>query len=481
MEKNKSEEIKAIRALYYYQGAFKEYREFRKLIDQEAKKRGIDSIELLDYFVDHKEELIKLFKKKDIGKLEKIPGKFKKIYIHPEIDNLMHNLYKTQKLAKIDEGSEAVIWESQGVQYIIKTDYLSKLEGLPPKVFVSQIKNISLLMGFTQEQNFKSKRKRAECKFTLSYYAQRRGYLKEEILRGGKFFIELKRDLFTGAYTTYRIDKVIIEGKEYTAYGIPNFYRLYEPVDPKNKNWIIRFNEPYKAWILQILNGKANQFFIKNRKAIEDRKTTDRPYLFLFYMQLVKRKRKNLLTTPVRIGSLLFDMKLPEKILIRPKECFELLKDCLTYFSQNYQPRPELESFYLYNDFHKTKTAKLPLSISKAFKQYPYEDFKELIKAIGIRDIREAYISFKRPHTKKKHKLNKEENELLERTLNWFDGQVTKIPAGDQESLVKMYIKKIGYGNYRKLFEAEANKIEATAVEFLTRVLPAELKKITYT
>jgi len=459
----------------------------QNFLTREAAKRKLSVLDFIGYIESHRAELIKLLEDEIPGQLsifekkEFVYPKFSKIYSHSEIDNLMQNLYKTQKLAKISEDSEVVIWESQGVQYIIKTDYLSKLEGLPPKVFVSQIKNISLLMGLTQEQNFRSKKKKAECRFTLSYYAQRRGYLKEEILRGGKFFIELKRDLFTGAYTTYRIDKVIIEGKEYTAYGIPNFYRLYEPVDPKNKKWIIRFNEPYKAWILQILNRKANQFFIKNRKAIEDRKTTEKPYLFLFYMQLVKRKRKNLLTTPVKIGNLLTDMRLPEKILISPKRCFELLRECLIYFSTHYEPVPELESFNLFNDFHKTETVKLPLSISEAFKEYSYVDFKDLLSATGIKDIREAYISFKRSCKKpKEYKLNEEENKLLERTLNWFNnGQITKIPTEDQKSMIKMYIKKIGYENYKRLFEVEANKLEASAVEFLTEVLPGELKNFT--
>ncbi|MHB8278923.1 MAG: hypothetical protein ACYDIA_14900 [Candidatus Humimicrobiaceae bacterium] len=161
-------------------------------------------------------------------------------------------------------------------------------------------------------------------------------------------------------------------------------------------------------------------------------------------------------------------MQLPEKILIRPKECFELLKECLIYFS-----------IILYNDFNKTETAKLPLYISEAFKQYSYEDFKGLLKAIGIKDIREAYISFKRLHTKPNNKLNEKEKELLERTLKWFDGQITKIPMKDQKSQVEMYIKKLGHDYYRELYEAEANKFNVNAVEFLIKVLPNKLKEYT--
>ena len=488
----KPNSLKATLALIYNQGGFKKadkkFKKFRELIKNEAKKRKYaNPYKLLDYFAEHKEELIELLEKKDIKKL--FP-KFKKIYTHSEIDNLFHSLFKTQKLK--DKGTDSIeedfltgevkIWESKGVQYIVKIDDLPKLEGKNPKVYVSQIKNLSSLMGLTQEQQFNNSTKEATCEFTLPYYAERRGYSKEEIRKGGNFFNELKRDLLTGAYTTYRIDKVIIEGKEYTAHGIPNFYILYEPKDHENK-WKVDFNNPYSSWIKKILNGEAKQYFVSNRKAIEDRITTERPYLFLFYMQLTKRKRSNLITTPVKIKNLLRDMKLPEKILIRPKECFKIIKECLIYFSENYQPSPELESFRIYNDFNKTETLKLPLSISGAFKKYDYEDFKDLIKAVSLKDVREAYISFKRPYKKPKRKfrLSEEEQELLNRTLKWFNGQVTKIPLKDQRGQIEMYIKKLGFKDYKELFEREANKYNSNAVEFLTKVLPDRLRKFKYT
>jgi len=455
--------------------------ESSKLRLEEAKERNWSIPEIVDYYFKNRKELFELLEKKGIK------PKFKKIYTHSELLNLQQILFKTQKLndkgmSTIKEDfitGEVKIWESEGVEYIVKVDDLPKLNGKNPKVYVTQIKNLLLLMGMIQEQQFNNSIKEAKCEFTLSYYAERRGYTKEQIKKGGKFFNELKRDLLTGAYTTYRVDKVIIEGKEYIAHGIPNFYTLYEPKDHENE-WSVVFNSPYSKLILEILNGKAKQYFVEDRKAVEDRATTNKPYLFLFYMQLIKRKRANLSTTPVKIGNLLTDMKLDEQILTRPKECFNLLKECLIYFSEHYQPTPEIEQFFLYNDFHKTETVKLPLHISEAFKQYGYNDFKGLIKAMGVKDIRETYISFKRSYAKpKKSKLNKEEKELLERTLNWFDGQVTKIPLEDQKSLIEMYIKKIGYENYKKLFEVEANKLEANAVEFLTKVLPDKLRRPT--
>ena len=469
-------------------GTNKESKEPEK--DKKQKDGGIDSFTNLIEELTKRgipqgsaKEIADLVAGKASKKQLEKPKKFKQIYTHSKMENVMHKVLKTQKLK--DTGisnmhedfiaGEVKIWESKGVEYIVKVEDLLKLDGKNPKVYVTQIKSLLLLMGMIQEQQFNNLIKEAKCEFTLSYYAERRGYSKEEIQHQGVFFNELKRDLFSGAYTTYRVKQMIIEGKEYTIHN--TFYGLYEPKEHENK-WEVEFNNPYGKWILEILNGEAGQYFIKDRKAIEDRATTEKPFLFLFYQQLIKRKRPNLITTPVKVLNLLGDMKINEQILARPKECFELLRECLIYFSEHYQPTPEIEQFFLYNDFHKTKTVKLPLYVSEAFKQYPYEDFRDLLKDIGIKDIREAYISFKRPgiksKSKKKQILSEEEEEesLLERTLKWFNGQITKIPQEDQESLVKRYIKKYGAVEYGRLFEKEANKYSPNAVEFLTKTLP---------
>ena len=428
---------------------------FEKLINNwltniESFTNKEEFIEDLTQFLKLK---IKLFEKKDHKKLSR---KFDKTYIHKEINNILNGVFVGEKLKNkgiqivdiptIGEETitgEVMVWENKGIEYFVKADDILKLDGKNPKAFASQIKNISLLMGMAQEQQYNNSTKEAKCEFTFSYYAERRGYSKEEVMKSGNFFNELKRDLLTGAYTTYRIDKVIIEGKEYIAHGIPNFYTLYEPKDHEIK-WRVDFNNPYSGWIIKILNREAGQYFITNPKAIEDRVTTEKPYLFLFYMQLIKRKRSNLFTTPVKIGNLLKDMKIDEQILARPKECFKLLKECLIYFNQNYQPVPEIDQFFLYNDFHKTKTIKLPLNISEAFKQYPYEDFRGLLKAIGIKDIREAYISFKRPYVKPESKKPKHFilteahaeliNEILEWARDWEEYQEgNKIPFTEEE------------------------------------------------
>ena len=80
INKTKPSSLKATLALTYNQGAsqfskeaketktyekYKEFKEFRKIIDREAKKRNAKPYELIDYFAEHKEELLNLLKKKD--------------------------------------------------------------------------------------------------------------------------------------------------------------------------------------------------------------------------------------------------------------------------------------------------------------------------------------------------------------------------------------------------------------------------------
>ena len=432
-----SKELEALLHVFYQSGYkqeqlfsikdnkdFKDNKKFRALINKEAKNRNLTPYELISYFAENKEELIELLEKKDI----KYP-KFSKIYTHSETEKIMKSVLIThgqglhEKAIKDNldnalpwQNGDVKIWEGKGIDYIVGVGDLIKLEGKPPKVYVSQAKNILLLMGMIQEQQFNKEVKEAICRFKLSYYAERRGYTAEEIAGGGNFYNELKRDLLSGALTRY--GKILIKGKKYTVYN--SFYGLYMPDDP-GEDWIVEFNNPYKDHVLQILNKEARQHFIKSTKAIEDRTTTEKPYLFLFYQQLTDRKRANLITTPLKVGSLLADMKLQDKILARPKECFKILKECLLYFSEHYQPYPEIEEFNIYNDFHQTKTIKLPLHISEAFRECNYEDFKDHLQAIGIKDIREAYISFKRPYIKPVDKfvLTDKDEQLIEEIMAW--------------------------------------------------------------
>ena len=448
---------------------------FKEFIDKEAKKRNTKPLKLIEYFSDHIPELTRLL---EGLKGKKIVFKNKNIYLEAVLQKILHEIYKPQKLINTGKQGLFETWEGKGVQYLIPIDSLPALKGNIPKVSVSQHKNMNLLMGLTQEQQYYNDDKRAECKFTFSYYAERRGYTKEEIQKGGKFYDELRRDLLTGAITTYKIDKIKIEGKNYTRYGIPNLYMLDEPAD-RGGNYIVTWNEPYHTKILDILNNKKIQHFRINRLAIEDRHTSQREYLYRFYLELVTRKQLNLFSVPVKVRNLLISMQVSDST--RPKECFEILKECLIYFSTHYEPVPEIESYNIYNDFHKTETLRLPLSITEAFQNYTYESYKGLLKAIGIKDIKQAFISFKRPYTKPKAKktreLNDDETRLLERTLKWFENWNFKIPRDKQDSMIRTYIKKLGYDNYLKLYEHEADKPKPNGIEFLIKVLPDYLKE----
>jgi hypothetical protein len=508
----KKQERKAYYALIYQSGLYQQdslfkvedlgdqerSKAFRQFIDQEAKKRDITPLEMIDYFGENKEELTGLLKKKKI----EYP-KFSKIYTHSEMEDIMHNLLVTQGLKEksknlqdksITETNGAVkVWVGKGVDYIVNVEDIIKLEGKPPKVYVSQKKNLLLLMGMIQEQQYDNAVKEAICTFKLSYYAERRGYTKEEIQQGGNFFNELKRDLLSGAITSY--GKILVKGKKYTVFN--SFYALYMPDDPGGE-WMVEFNNPYKNFVIQILNKEARQQFVKATKAIEDRTTTDKPYLFLFYQQLTERKRNSLITMPVKIGSLLTDMKIRDKMLSRPKDCFNILKECLIYFHEHYQPTPEIESFNIYNDFHKTQTIKLPLNISEAFKELPYEDLKDLLKAIGIKDIRDAYISFKRPpaaiHKKHGHfVLSEADEELINEIMAWAKEweeyeEGNKIPFTEEEryKFLSDCIKYLGHEALDKSYLEELNRKRENhfgdyhiddPIGYFTKRLPGMLKE----
>jgi hypothetical protein len=83
-KKNKNKQKKALLSLIYQPELFDHINEqdiedsieFREFITEEAKERGIDSLELIDYFAENREELISLLKKKNykkfILKLDKI-------------------------------------------------------------------------------------------------------------------------------------------------------------------------------------------------------------------------------------------------------------------------------------------------------------------------------------------------------------------------------------------------------------------------
>ena len=75
-KKNKNIQREALLSLIYQQELFDhldeedsgESKEFREFITEEAKARSVDSLELIDYFAENREELTALLKKKNYDK-----------------------------------------------------------------------------------------------------------------------------------------------------------------------------------------------------------------------------------------------------------------------------------------------------------------------------------------------------------------------------------------------------------------------------
>jgi len=121
----------------------KESIKFYKLIKEESIKRGTKHQDLIEYFIEHKEELIKLLKYKKV-----VYKKFLKIYEHAEMEKIKSEILTPGWLVKI--GSEIInedyasgnfdIYErikDKNIQILYK--FLGK-----PKLSVSQLKNIYL-------------------------------------------------------------------------------------------------------------------------------------------------------------------------------------------------------------------------------------------------------------------------------------------------------------------------------------------------
>jgi len=262
----------------------------------------------------------------------------------------------------------------------------------PPKLGVSQAKNIDALGFMLQRENWlrekEGKEKLAELEFSLKDYAKIRGYDDKQITQGGKFLAELKRDLFTGAYTTYRLDKVIIDGKEYTAHGLPNIYILLEPKNPKDK-WKIQYNEPYRDYYL---NGR--QYYPILLEAIKDKGTnSEKGFLYFFFKLVMRYASTGDFKTQLKVSTLLGNIKVSDYTKERPQEAFKVLCECIYYTASKYKAIKEVRFF----DSGKCEKVKVITDLEK-FKSWDYEGFKkEVLEGLGLDDIREALISFNIP------------------------------------------------------------------------------------
>jgi len=265
----------------------------------------------------------------------------------------------------------------------------------PPKLGVSQVKNIDTLGYMLQRENWKrekaGKTKTAEFEFDFKDYAKMRGRTETELARGGKFLDELKKDLFTGAYTTYRLDRVEIDGKLYTAHGLPNIYILLEPDNHKG-NWKVIYNEPYKNYYI---NGK--QYYPVLLQAIQDKNTDDRKGYLYFFFKIVMSyaSTKPGFARQLKVITLLDKITISDGTKARPREAFKVLCECIYYTADNYKAIKEVRFF---NNW-KCEKVKIINDLEK-FKKWDYNDFtKEVLTPLGLTDFRDALISFNAPPT----------------------------------------------------------------------------------
>jgi len=227
-EEIRKKELKARLSMVYSQGlkqpqlfklnGYKENKEaikFRELIDREAKKRKVKPLELIDYFVDNKEELIDLQGPINGKQFRPISG----------TESLVpHYIMKISKMVNITQLSERDYrgtvntleygemekWEN-GITYLVKKiDFWGKMDRRLPKPNAYLDKVIKVLIYLIQQEASKSD----------TYITQARGsfYLLDMAKFLNVDFKELRRTLITGACIVYEYPHKI-NGVDYKYYG----------------------------------------------------------------------------------------------------------------------------------------------------------------------------------------------------------------------------------------------------------------------
>ena len=361
-----------------------------------------------------KDKWMELIKKELIEKdkrIKELEEEKKEIYKTPKfLEEIQRSIFRPTGLRDKDfmgfahDGNEEVAeWDIKGGKARYPKSKQAKIDrkktetGLsviptPPKLGVSQVKNIDTLGFMLQRENWlrekNGKEKLAELEFSLKDYAKMRGYDDKQIARGGEFYNELKRDLFAGAYTTYRLDKVIIDGKEYIAHGLPNIYILLEPKNEKDK-WKIKYNEPYRDYYL---NG--TQYYPILLKAIKDKGTDkEKGFLYFFFKLVMSYASTTDFRTQLKVSTLLDKIKIRDAVKSRPREAFKTLCECIYYTASKYRVIKEVRFF----NNRKCVRVKAITDLEK-FNGWDYNDFtRDVLVELGLNDIRDALVSFNTP------------------------------------------------------------------------------------
>jgi len=350
--------------------------------------------------------------KKIINPIEKPLEKKAEVYKNPkDFADITRSIFSNTGFKDLDfigytneRGVDEAKWKKKGLTALVPRKDLILLDQrkkknpeqgylipTPPKIAVSQAKNIDTLLVLLEKENRKREQagqgRTGELEFSLKDYAKIRGKSETQLAKGGEILRELKMDLISGGITSYVFDLEATTGRK--SYLIQNFYGLEVPKVKSKEKWKVIFNEPYKTFIL-----KSGQYYPILLKAIQDKNTDDRKgYLYFFFRLVMSYASTGDFKTQLRVSTLLDKIKAGDRTKERPQEAFNVLAECIYYTATNYKAIKEVR-FFDSGKCEKVEVIKDPAR----FKEWDYNDFtKEVLTPLGLTDIREALVSFNTP------------------------------------------------------------------------------------
>jgi hypothetical protein len=382
-------------------------------------------------------------------------------------------------IIELENHESLEVWENKmGVRYEMSSipyGLLFKDRWQYPNFGVGQDMMFKMLIALCEKQNKGKENKEPIIQVSLSDIARYMGESEENIKKGSRYLDKYKHLLFSGLHTVIKY-KTTYNKKPYTWHGA--IWSIGEP-DDGSTDFLIEFNSQLGRDIVKGLHGELKGFYRVYVRELRDLKARRRPYLHRFYSWLMFMNRKSGTTIPMKAINLIKAIKDDKNLQSRPKNCYELLMECFTYIGENYPE--DLKRVTFYNSKDRSKS--IEFEITDHYKNMSYKDFKSWLKAgTGLKDIREALISCKSDRRTRKKQLTDKENQLINRIMAWVENyeKVTntqiKFNSEDRISFIGYCLKKMGHDSLEGLFEKEANKENPNAIEFLTKVLPGELK-----
>jgi len=410
-------------------------------------------------------------------KIERGTG-FSNVKMEKELDRILAKTPLTKKDEKgkeMIEGKEMVVFKKEDeVEYLFEAIYLEKLIRGVPKMAVSQWKNIHLLMSLVGLQQFGRENKKARATFTLEEYIKLR---EGNLSKSGKRFQEYMTDLHSGARTIFRVP---YEKKGERRTIINSVYGLDFP-EKRGGKYEIRFNAFFDDMVLEVLEGKAKQYFTFHLKEIADRETTNKPHLHQFYKKLISSKRiRKTSSVFIRIDKLLERMYVPEKDIRQdPTRCFEILKDCLIHFLTNYSEFLKDVAFKKYIKDEKSLWA----SSLKNLKDINYKEFNQkLLDEIEVEDFREALVCFEyTPEKPKKQREYATSNKevLIDEFLEWEKNHppMAQFPEEKKKKFLNDCIRMLGQKEMEDILEEVETSIRpSSGYNLFVVLLPEEIR-----